>query len=200
MSKKPTDFDLFNDESLWGNQSAGELTHKEIVEINWNKKRTKKDKEKLSELSKKLNAERLSDPVISKQIRNKISKKRKGQKQPREAVEKMLETKKKNGTLHSPSWNKGIAPSTKTRKKIANRLKGRTLSNEIKEKIKINCAKNKKIVTPYGEFISRSEAARYIFNNKLTNLKSVNSTSVWIFTQTQQNPKQFYYVENTLDD
>lgn len=37
MDKKPSLYDLFNDDSLWGNQTAGNLSHEDIVNKNWNK-------------------------------------------------------------------------------------------------------------------------------------------------------------------
>lgn len=39
MSKdnKPSMYDLFNDDSLWGNQETEDLTHDEIMNTNWNR-------------------------------------------------------------------------------------------------------------------------------------------------------------------
>ena len=49
--KKPTTFDLFNDDSLWGNQETDSLSHEELLDPNWNRKRTKAQKERLSVIS-----------------------------------------------------------------------------------------------------------------------------------------------------
>lgn len=48
MSKKPTLYDLFNDDSLWGNQTAGDLTHNEMLDEAWNKRwhTSRKDKQR----------------------------------------------------------------------------------------------------------------------------------------------------------
>ena len=40
-NKKPDLFDLFNDESLWGNQETDSLSHDEIMNPGWNKKLNK---------------------------------------------------------------------------------------------------------------------------------------------------------------
>jgi hypothetical protein len=37
MSIKPTNFELFNDDSVWGNQTAGDLTNEEILTKNWDR-------------------------------------------------------------------------------------------------------------------------------------------------------------------
>lgn len=52
MSKKPSLYDLFNDDSLWGNQTAGDLSHEEMLQINWNKKTPNSVKTLLKEKSK----------------------------------------------------------------------------------------------------------------------------------------------------
>lgn len=44
-NKKPTTFDLFNDDSLWGNQETDSLSHDELLDPKWNRKRTKAEKE-----------------------------------------------------------------------------------------------------------------------------------------------------------
>ena len=46
---KPSMYDLFNDDSLWGNQTAGGLTNEEILYKNWNKVRTAEQNKKISE-------------------------------------------------------------------------------------------------------------------------------------------------------
>lgn len=43
--KKPDLYDLFNDDSLWGNQETDALSHDDIMDKKWNLKRTKQQKE-----------------------------------------------------------------------------------------------------------------------------------------------------------
>ncbi len=88
--KKPTTFDLFNDDSLWGNQETDSLSHEELLDPNWNRKRTKAQKERLSVISKKLNAERKKDKKLMAKISAKISAKGKAKKISRASVKKML--------------------------------------------------------------------------------------------------------------
>lgn len=43
--KKPDLYDLFNDDSLWGNQETDALSHEEIMDPIWNKRLTQSQKE-----------------------------------------------------------------------------------------------------------------------------------------------------------
>lgn len=131
----------------------------------------KQDKKKMQEISKK------------------ISAKSKGRTHSQETKKHLSDIRK--GVV---SWNKGISPSKITKEKLSLANKGKKLPNETKLKIKNNAAKNKSIHTPEGIFLSRTQAAEYYFYNKKTHLKSVNSTSVWIFSQLSKDPTNFYYL------
>ena len=195
--KKPTTFDLFNDDSLWGNQETDSLSHEELLDPNWNRKRTKAQKERLSVISKKLNAERKKDKKLMAKISAKISAKGKGKKISRASVKKMLETKRQKGILHNPSWNKGIAHSESTKKKLSKANMGKKLDSATKEKIAKNCAKNKSIETPEGIFVSMSAAGRHYWDNQLTTRSSYASTRMWVREQIMSaKNKDFYFIKN----
>lgn len=49
--KKPDMFDLFNDDSLWGNQETDVLTHDDIMDLGWSRKKTQAQKDFQSRVS-----------------------------------------------------------------------------------------------------------------------------------------------------
>lgn len=132
----------------------------------------KKDKKKKEEISKK------------------ISEKSKGRKHSEEAKKQMSESRK--GKV---SWNKGISPTDATKQKLSDVNKGKKLADDTILKIKNNAAKNKAIHTPEGIFLSRTQAAEHYYNSGVKKLASVNSVSVWLFTQTKKDPGNFFYIK-----
>ena len=133
------------------------------------------------------------DKKKKEEISRKLSEKGKGRVVSQESIKKAKETRKANG--HTSSWNKGIAPSESTKQKLSIVNKGKKLANETKEKIKNNAAKNKAICTPEGIFVSRTQAAEHYYTNGIKKLASVNSTSVWLYSQLSKDPKNFYYLD-----
>ena len=63
-NKKPTTFDLFNDDSLWGNQETETLTHEDIINKNWNNITANR------EIAKKIKIKMQEDPAYAKKIKN----------------------------------------------------------------------------------------------------------------------------------
>ena len=196
------DITLFDDIE-WGNKTLPGLSDEKLLNTNWNKvtgiregwKNNKTRKKKYSEMMKKVNAERMSDPVISKKIKNKISKANKGRKMSAESVQKMLDTKKRKGILHKPSWNKGISPSESTRKLLSEANLGKKMSKITIAKIQKNQPQNKAIITPEGEFCSISEAGRHYWDNKLTTRSSLASTRMWIREKVvNKSVTDFYFI------
>jgi predicted transcriptional regulator len=133
--------------------------------------RLKKDKKKQAEISRK------------------ISEKSKGRTHSEESKKLMSEQRK--GVT---SWNKGIATSESTKQKLSQANTGKKLADSTKEKIKNNAAKNKAIHTPEGVFISRTQAAEHYYTSGVKKLASVNSTSVWLYSQLTKDPTNFYYL------
>jgi hypothetical protein len=201
--KKPDMYDFFNDDSLWGNQETDSLSHDDIMNKDWNKVTGQKERWKnndalrkeYSKKAKKMNAKRRENPELMAEISAKISASREGKPMSPRAIEKMLNTKREKGILHAPSWNKGISPSEKTREKLAKANTGKTLDEKTKEKIAKNCAKNKSIQTPEGQFVSMSAAGRHYWDNKLTPRKSLASARMWIRDQVMSDNPDFYFVD-----
>ena len=103
------------------------------------------------------------------EIADKISKNRTAPTGPmsEEQRAQIRATRKRNGT--TSSWNKGISPSESTRKKLSEANVGKSIPDDVRKRIGKNHPNRKPVMTPYGRFESRSDAARYVYNNGLTN-------------------------------
>ena len=73
---KPDLYDLMNDDSLWGNQETDALTHDEIMDTEWYRRKTDTDKEWFRQST----LERNKDPVFMKRLREALSSPAKTQK------------------------------------------------------------------------------------------------------------------------
>jgi hypothetical protein len=132
------------------------------------------------------------DKKKKEEIAKKISEKSTGRKHSEETKKQLSEQRK--GKV---SWNKGISPSDITKQKLSDANKGKTLAEDTKQKIKNNAAKNKAIHTPEGIFLSRTQAAEHYYTSGVKRLASVNSVSVWLFSQLKKDPDNFFYIKET---
>jgi len=155
---------------------------------------TDAQKKHLSEVSTKLNAERLSDPEyydrianISREIAKRPERNKKLSETQREywnsesGKQQRSELQKKNWEMHRETMQQALADRYKDgtlSKKISNALKE---SDIVKEKA---AKRVNKIQTPDGVFNSRKEAAEFY---------RVHPTT--INTKLKNHPDKFYYIE-----
>lgn len=153
--KKPDTFDLFNDESLWGNQETEDLTHEDIMETNWNRKHTQAYKESL----RRRMIERYQNGYVNPNLGRKYDEEHsKRQSEALSGVAKPLEGNKKLSKLY-----KGKPKNPKQVAKIAKKMQGRTHN------------RGRRVMTPKGEFDKITLAAKaygvtdMAIKNKITN-------------------------------
>ena len=185
MSDYKDDFDA----NEWGN-----IGPDSILDPRWNKRLTQAEKEVRRQRMIKQNADRKADPERYNEWMAKIMASNLGKEMSDETKEKILETKRQNGTLHIPSWNKGISPTESTREKISAFNVGKKLKNSTKKKMGESSHKNKSVHTPEGIFISMAAAGRHYWDNNLTTRSNFASTRMWIREQViNENNKGFYF-------
>lgn len=181
MHKKPSLYDLFNDDSLWGN------TDNDILDLKWTKKKSLYDKEKLSELGKKQWENIVADPerlanwrtktVDNLEWKKKVAKENtirsKGEKW-RAGMERRTEKLR-----NSQEWKDNIAESNRKKVKteewktaylkgIKNRKIDKDLLSAAGKKSHTPEADRKRMVSagilpfccPWGVFTNRREASR----------------------------------------
>ena len=119
--KKPDLYDLFNDDSLWGNQETDTLSHDDIMDVNWNKTTANREKAKdpdWIEAQKKGCQEYINSPTYV-HPRGMLGKKRTA-----DAIQKTIDSV--SGKPKSFSHNK----------KLKNAKKGRPMSEQAKQKLR----------------------------------------------------------------
>lgn len=192
MSKKPTLYDLFNDESLWGNQTVGELSHEEILDPQWNFKKNNFQKQRQSEIAKRLHAdpdyknkmkiaweEKWADPKYRKQrLKNKRNWLKDNYdewyKQFLEGQKKSVAERVKNGTYKKQGENiKKNKKWLESRKVVAKKLKGKPLD-----------ANARPVIIEGKEYRSVTDAA-----------KEYNITPRTMSEKIQRNNDVCYYID-----
>ena len=136
----------------------------------------------------KKTAERNRRNATNVEINKKIGDAHRGKKVSKESIEKRINTWRKNGnkafggkgSTGYPAWNKGKELSEEHKKNLSDSNKGKKKKDSIKSRLQITGAKCKAVSIPEGIFWSRTLAAKYIFNNNLTNLKTWQSVGVWL--------------------
>lgn len=192
MDKKPSLYDLFNDDSLWGNQTAGDLSHDEIMDPQWNFKKNELEKQRQSEIAKRLHAdpdyknrmkiawdEKWADPKYKKE---RLQNKRnwlnanydEWYKQFLEGQQTSVAERVKNGSYKKQGENlKTNKKWLKSRKIVAEKLKGKPLD-----------ANAKPVIIEGKEYRSLKDAAR-----------EYNITSRTMSEKIQRNNDFCYYVD-----
>jgi hypothetical protein len=107
--------------------------------------------------------------------------------------QKIRATREQNG--NTSSWNKGVSPSDSTRKKLSEANRGKTLSKDTRKRIGANHPNRKAIMTPYGRFDSRSDAARYVFENGLTNNTLASMMQKILKLARDEKQPEWYYID-----
>lgn len=137
-------------------------------------------------------AERNRKNATNDEIRKKIGDAHRGKKVSQETSQKRIKTLKENGNNHA--WNKGIPWSEEVKEKLSKANTGKKIKEETKIKLQTSSALCKPFVTPLGIFWTKSKAAEYYLENKLTANTTKGSTNVWLSRQLVKFPKEFYYI------
>lgn len=170
MSKKPTLYDLFNDESLWGNQTAGDLTHEEIMDDGWNRKFSQSQKDLLS---RKAN-ERYADESYRQKHKQSLEKiysnpawqekmKKLGQDPEINSIRSAASKKMWDDPIKSKQLLKKFAKVKKTKAYKEKMKKVYQDPDRLKKVIEGGRTQSKAVITPDGEFAALNDAA--IFYN-----------------------------------
>lgn len=184
--KKPDMFDLFNDDSLWGNKESSNVSHDEIMNENWNYKKTKAQRDRQSKITKA----HAQDPNWIKKVSSGVKKYHmenpeaaKVRANNPETVLKQKENMKKfmeSGLWKMPSFAghthtdevkkemsermSGKERPLETNKKISKYLKGKKKSTTVKQKVSKGLKgtthrRGRRVMTPKGEFAKIKLAA-----------------------------------------
>jgi hypothetical protein len=194
MSKKPTAFDLFNNDSIWGNQTAGNLTHEDILQKNWNNitanKQRWKDSDWRDQHLKKL-AEGRTDSVEEQRkesVRNSVAHKKMMQERWDDPAfrKKIAEVNSRPRTNeekeHLRQSYLGKKKPTETIVKRKDTYAARQTQNE---KVNKQC---RSIMTPDGVFHNFALASKHFNTTKNTILRRCKNTSPAF--------SQWYYIDN----
>ena len=208
-NKKPDLFDLFNDESLWGNQETDSLSHDDIMNKNWNQITANREIARRPEVRAKVDAatrKRAKDPAWRKK-RSELSKKvweneefynkmkeyyntpeykeyisKRSKKIAKRDYDKIV--KRIHDQAKDPVWLKANA------KAQANRSK----NNE--EWIRKNC---RPVSTPYGVFMRAKEAIEaYCAEHPNERYESVN-LKLRRWYKSNQKPDWYYLTWEEYD-
>jgi hypothetical protein len=174
MSKKPTDFELFNDDSLWGNQTAGGLTDKEILDAKWNYITANREKAKdpnWLEAQRKGCQDYLNNPNYVNP-RGMLGKTKSEETKLKQSLALKGKPKSKEHNIKLRQ-RKGIKLTTGIKNKISDSLKGRTSDR---------C---RRVHTPLGEF-AKLKLAAAAYN------KTPETIKLWM----KKNPKEFYFIDS----
>jgi transcriptional regulator with XRE-family HTH domain len=174
MTDKPSDYDLFNDDSLWGNQTAGGLSNDDILNKNWNMITANRQKLKdptWIEAQRKGYLEYLNGPDYVNS-RGMLGKKR-TKESIEQARQKLLgQVKPLEGNDKLRKYRKGKKVSVDVLEKVSAALTGR------------ESGRSRKVQTPIGEFTKLKLAAEAYG-------VSPETIKQWM----KKKPNEFYFVD-----